>query len=190
MKGGNYSEDQIGNSTPSHLRAAYIEGKRSGETIVNTWARINGTTGFIFRLALAHGPGSGLNDERVLNTFVKSAIKEKKIKMKDKGNAIRTYCSSRDAVLLTLGAIMGGQTGTYNIGGKARVTIKELALCIGKMLDAEVEVPENNQSYLEEAPEEVSLNLEKVLSTVNNFEFDSLETGLEITTNWYRQIMT
>ena len=103
LAGGNYKESQIGTTTPDHPRAAYIEGKRAGETIVNTYRLDNKIQTYTFRLALAHGPGVSLNDERVLNTFIRTALESGSIEMRDQGRAIRTYCSSQDAINLTMG---------------------------------------------------------------------------------------
>jgi UDP-glucuronate decarboxylase len=188
LEGKNFSECQIGTTSPNHPRAAYIEGKRVGETIVNTYRSMHDVQAYIFRLALAHGPGADMSDERVLNSFVKMALMSGVIEMKDQGKAIRTYCSSQDAINLTMSTLINGHEGTFNLGGVSRVTIRELAEKIASMIGAQVIMPIKDDQYLKDAPSEVSLDLEKILSSCPDYTFDALEDALSTTIDWFKTI--
>lgn len=185
-----YSENQIGLTTPEHPRAAYIEGKRCGEAIVNSVSSQNGINGFNMRLSLAHGPGSSLVDERVLNTFVRSAIQYKKIQIKDQGLAVRRYCSSNDAVRLSVGVSLKAIPGTYNIGGTERTTIRELAAEIAELTNSSFEIPLGAESFIKEAPNDVYMSMEKTLISNPGFRFESSETALKRTIAWYEELIS
>lgn len=185
-----YSENQIGLTTPEHPRAAYIEGKRCGEAIVNSLGSQNEINGFNMRLSLAHGPGASLEDERVLNTFVRSAIRDKKIQMKDQGLAVRRYCSSNDAVLLSVGVSLNATPGTYNIGGIERITIRELAAEIAELTNTSFEMPLGIESFIKEAPNDVYMSMEKTLVPNPGFRFESSKMALKRTIAWYEELIS
>ena len=72
-----YREDQIGRTNTTHPRACYIEAKRCGEAICNSY-RSMGVKAHSARLALAFGPGTKEDDQRVLNVFIKRCYNYKR----------------------------------------------------------------------------------------------------------------
>ena len=79
-----------GNVNYDNARAPYIIGKKFGETFCNLKKK-TGNSILILRLCLAYGPGTNLNDKRVLNELIIKSLKFKKIKLLDDGKAIRNY---------------------------------------------------------------------------------------------------
>ena len=94
------TEDDIGTTAPTHPRSCYIEGKRSGEAIINI-LRESGINASSARLALAYGPGVKSNDERVLNQFIQKGI-DGKITLLDSGESMRTYGYISNVVIMLL----------------------------------------------------------------------------------------
>lgn len=183
-----HNELDIGSSTPQHERAAYIEGKRAGEAIVNSAREQAGLRAFSARLALAYGPGTRTDDARVLNSFIKRAILERKISLLDQGTAVRTYCYVSDAVLQILAILCRGDSEVYNVGGTSRVSVLELAKQIAVMTDARVELPDGDYG-LPSAPKDVALDLTKVQKLIGNFAYTNLEAGLSRTISWQKQYL-
>ena len=183
-----YTETQIGTTNTSHPRAPYIEAKRCGETYTSLASQHFGIRSTSARLALAYGPGVGMTDERVLNQFVKSALTSGRIEMKDTGIARRTYCYVTDAIRLMFAALFIGDESVYNIGGTSRTSIQELAVLIGEMTGAEVVVPEVGVGIVG-APQDVKLNIDKVLRLVDDNSFIDMRDGLLRTISWYQQLI-
>jgi len=183
-----HNEFDIGSSTPQHERAAYIEGKRAGEAIINSAREQAGLRAFSARLALAYGPGTRADDARVLNSFIRRAILERKIRLLDQGTAVRTYCYVSDAVLQTLAILCKGDSEVYNVGGISRVSVLELAKLIALMTDARVELPEGDYG-LSAAPKDVALDLSKVQKLIGNFAYTNFEVGLNHTISWQKKYL-
>jgi UDP-glucuronate decarboxylase len=179
-----FNEDQVGTTNTNHPRASYIEGKRSGEAIVAIAKRELGLDAKSLRLALAYGPGTKDGDERVLNTFIEQALQSKSIELRDSGDAWRTYCYVSDAVQMILDAALQGDSDIYNIGGKSRIQIKELARLIGRLTDATVEIPEGTNSPFVGAPDDVWLDLSKIGQISNLEHLVTLEDGIARTISW------
>jgi len=179
-----FSETQIGTSNTLHARASYIEGKRTGETICNIY-RNNGLNFKSARLALAYGPGTKNGDRRVLNELIKKAF-EGKIELVDQGQAWRTYCYVSDAVETMWEILLHGTESIYNVGGKSRTTIAQLAEQISKLLEVSVKIPDIERG-LTGAPDDVYLNLSKIETEFGKTKFVNLEEGLSRTIAWQKQ---
>ena len=167
------NESQIGTTDPQHPRACYIEGKRCGEAICMAMRR-KGYDVKIARISLTYGktrPG----DTRALNHFIEQA-KTGKIKLMDKGEAKRTYLYVDDAVKILWDILLKGKEPVYNVGGTSRTTIAELAQTIGRLTRAEVILGDKG---LAGAPDDVQLDITKVLTEFGTREFVSLEEGLK-----------
>lgn len=155
-----HKETDIGTTTPQHPRACYIEGKRCGEAICMAYKE-QGYDVKIARLALAYGPGTKKGDTRVINQFIEQALTTSRIKLKDKGESMRTYLYVEDAAKMMLDVLFNGKDTVYNIGGDSRTSIKMLAGLIGAYLGIPVEL---GDIPTKESPDDVLLNNRKVLS--------------------------
>jgi len=181
-----YRESQIGTTDPYHPRSCYIEGKRCGESICNVF-RERGVNTASARLALAYGPGTRVDDQRVLNQFIQKAITTKKITMQDMGQALRTYCYVTDALEIMLNILFNGSKPVYNVGGNSRTSIAELAKSIGDYLQVPVEFPLDSIK-MNDAPEDVSLSLDLVMQDLGKTSFLPLIDGLKRTIEWQKKI--
>src|SRR3990167_5679045 len=179
-----YTEDQIGTTSPTHPRACYIESKRCGEAICLAYRRL-GYDVKIARLSLSYG-GAKKGDSRVLNQFIERALTEKKIQLLDRGEAKRTYIYVEDAVKILWDILLKGREPIYNVGGISKTTIAELAHKIGKLTGAEVILGDKG---LDGAPEDVSMDISKIIKEFGEREFIDLDEGLKRTIKWTKDLL-
>jgi UDP-glucuronate decarboxylase len=176
--------DDIGTTTPDHPRACYIEGKRGGETICRTFRR-RGIRAVSVRLALTYGPGTRKGDKRAMNSFIEQALCQRRIELMDAGKAIRTYCYVSDAIELMWQAALFGTQPVYNVGGRSKATIGELAKLIGGITGVPVSFVET-RAQVAGAPEEVRLDLTRTEREFKKTRYMSLDDGLRATIEWQR----
>jgi UDP-glucuronate decarboxylase len=184
-----YREDQVGLTNTNHPRSCYIEGKRSGEAIVNAY-RSRGIVAKSVRLSLAYGPGTKADDDRVLSNFIKRAVLEKQISLMDQGAAHRTYMYITDAAEFILDVLFRGKSDIYNVGGTSHTTIAELAKEVGKTLNVPVSFPESTGGGLAGAPDDVFLDMSKASVEFGPRESVDLTQGLKRTIEWQKALYT
>jgi len=175
------TESDIGNTDPGHPRSCYIEGKRAGESIINV-LREKGLRAVSARLALAYGPGVKDGDKRVLNQFIEQGISGE-INLLDSGDALRTYGYISDVVTMLLNILTNNNQPVYNVGGKSTISIKDLALKIGGLMTASVNIPDSN-SFMDDAPKTVGLDLTLIESEYGHNEYIDIDYGLAKTIEW------
>jgi UDP-glucuronate decarboxylase len=183
---GPHQESDIGTTDPSHPRACYIEGKRCGEAICHAF-RSQGRDAKIARLALAYGPGTRPDDQRVLNSVIRKGLLDRRIALLDQGDARRTYCYLTDAVEMLLSILLYGREAVYNVGGRSMTTILELARAVGDILDVPVSRPERSEAVTG-APGDVSLDLSRYCTEFAKTDFVPMAIGLERTVGWQREL--
>jgi UDP-glucuronate decarboxylase len=181
-----HRESQIGVTNTTHTRSCYIESKRGGEAICNAY-RTRGVRASSARLALAYGPGTKQGDHRVLNSFIERGLINKKIILQDMGTARRTYCYVSDAVEVLWQILINGTEPIYNVGGKSRTTIAELANKVGELLDIPVIFPVDARE-ISGAPGEVFLDMNLAERQFKKTQYLSLNEGLARTIEWQRAI--
>lgn len=178
-----HKETNIGTTTPQHPRACYIEGKRCGEAICMAYKE-QGYDVKIARLALAYGPGTKVNDTRVLNQFIEQALTTGRIKLLDDGSALRTYVYVEDAAEMILDILFKGKDVVYNVGGFSETSIADLAYQIAYLTNAEVSLGDKK---LEGSPDNVKLDMSKTLSEFPR-DFVSLSEGLAKTIKYQKDL--
>jgi nucleoside-diphosphate-sugar epimerase len=182
-----FTEEQIGSTNTTHPRAAYIEGKRAGETIVSIANKAGVAMASSVRLSLAYGPGTKVDDSRVMSHFINQSLSESKIILRDAGTSWRTYGYITDLVELCLKILSNGTEDVYNVGGVSRIQILDLAKLIARKTQSTVIPNNSSNSYLAGAPEDVWLSLDKVLRLSEKVNFVELEEGLDRTIEWQRK---
>ena len=181
----NSNESDIGTTDPSHPRACYIEGKRTGEAIVNA-ARGSGINAASARLALAYGPGIKNNDLRVMNQIIAKGL-DGEISLLDAGEALRTYGYISDVAVMLLKILIKNESPVYNIGGKSVITIRDLASKVGDFMGVPVRIPETD-SYMNHAPSAVGLDLTRVEIEYSNKTYTNIDAGLGNTIEWIKAL--
>jgi nucleoside-diphosphate-sugar epimerase len=173
------TEDDIGTTTPSHPRACYIEGKRCGEVIVNSFRAV-GRRAISARIAPTYGPGTRRHDTKAMSQFIESALLDKKIVLKDSGKAIRTYGYVDDVVEMLWNIALNGTQPVYNVGGKTIISIAGLADFIGKMTLAEVVIPEDTPDQIGGSPV-VRIDSSRYEKEFGKMDYVDLYDGLKAT---------
>lgn len=168
-------------------RASYVLSKKLGEVICNSYAdRIKIK---IARVGLMYGPGTLLNDNRVLQEFIFKAAKSKIIKLMDEGDSLRNYLYLVDGIEMMLNLILNSKTNetTYNIGGDTEpITIFELAKKIGSAFQCEVVRGETNSFHAGlGAPRNVYMDMGKYRSEFSTNNQILLDSGIQSVINWY-----
>lgn len=180
------NEEDIGNTTPSHFRACYIESKRCGETIVNSYRKKNYEAKSA-RLCLAYGPGVKKDDNRVLNEFIKKGILQKKITITGGKDNVRAYIYISDAIKMLLNILFFGKKNVYNVGGVKKISILDLARSVANELAVPfiyIKDKKNNQG----APNYVQINVDRYKKEFKNQKFISLKEGLKKTITWHKEL--
>jgi nucleoside-diphosphate-sugar epimerase len=178
-----YKETDIGITNTNHPRACYIEAKRCGEAIVNVY-REKGVNAKSVRLAAAYGPGTRLDDKRVISSFIQKAFNNE-IKLMDHGKAVRAYCYVSDTVEIMWKILLCGKESIYNVGAISKNTIAELAETIGTLMNVPVVFPDSPDE-VNGSPEESWLDMTKVQQEFGKTEYVPLEEGILHTIEWYQ----
>jgi len=182
-------ETYNGNYSISNNRASYIVSKRLGEVICNDYSNILNVK--IARVGLVYGPGTLLNDQRVMQDFIFKAKKDNKIKLLDSGNALRNYLYITDGaeVLFNILLNIDSDDTTFNVGGDSEpVTIYELANKIASIMKCEViKNNSDDNDMFKNSPKNVYLSMEKYKNKFNNYgnSIVKLDIGLLNVIKWY-----
>ena len=179
----NFNENNSGNTNFDDARASYINGKKFGETLSFNKIK-DGYSVLILRLSLAYGPGTDLNDERVLNDFILKALTKNKIKLLDQGHNIRKYIFISDVIIYLFKFIFKNKIGAFNISGKSKTSILNLAKMISKKTNVNLILPKKNHS-LPGAPKSVNISIKK-LDKVYKLNLLNFKSGLNKTIKWYK----
>ena len=181
-----FTEERIGKTTPFHLRASYIEGKRGGESA--TFFYFNkGYNAKSIRLGDIYGPGTKKDDKRAMNSFIRRGFLEKKITLMDSGEAIRNYTYVANAVELMFQIIIKGTQAVYNLGGQQSVSIAEMAKTIGQIMDIPVTIPKK-EGGVSGAPKELILDLSRIQREIELDHYIDLKEGLKRTISWQNNL--
>jgi nucleoside-diphosphate-sugar epimerase len=81
----------------------------------------------IGRISTTYGPGFKPDDSRVINDLIKKSINSNKISLMDDGSATRTLCYIGDMCEMIFNVICNGSSTIYNLTGKEKVSIKNIA---------------------------------------------------------------
>ena len=181
-----FSEEKIGLTTPFHVRASYIEGKRGGECAANIFYQ-NGYNVKSVRLGDIYGPGTRENDQRAINSFIRNGYLNKRIDLMDAGNAMRNFCYITDAVILMWKILFVGTKPIYNLGGPDTITIAQLAQLIGAIMNIPISIPQTKEGIVG-SPRELVLDLVRMKEEFNKTKFVSLKKGLKNTIDWQRNL--
>lgn len=178
-------EYEIGSSNTDHPRGCYIESKRCGEAICHSYSSTFNVK--IARLSLAYGPGTKINDQRVLNSLIQKGLENDKIELLDDGSAIRTYCYITDVIEMLFNIILHGKKVVYNIGGESKISIFELSNLIGQQLKKNIVLPILKKEIIG-SPKVVNISTERYKKEFLKNNFVDLESGLIKTISWQKQL--
>lgn len=179
-----FTENLSGNTNYNNKRAPYINGKKFGETYCQT-LKEKGFNVKILRISLTYGPGTKINDSRVINEMIIKGIKDKNIRLIDKGKDIRKYLYISDCIEIIFKIVNKSKFNIYNVSGKSKTTIINLAKLISKKLQVKVTIPKI-EKRLKDAPKKVNINNKRILTELDKKKFYNISQGLNKTIQWYK----
>lgn len=125
----NVLETDYGYIEPVSVRSSYSESKRLAEALCKAYQSQYGVPVKIARLCQTFGAGVQYNDNRVFAQFARSVLECKDIVLRTKGETVRNYCYTTDAIAGVLTVLAHGEAGEpYNIANKSTtVSIADMA---------------------------------------------------------------
>lgn len=178
-------ESYFGNVNTLSDRAIYAESKRLAETICFSFSKKIKIK--IARALIAYGPGVKYDDKRVISEFIKKAQEDGEITMMDEGLAERTFCFITDMIEMLLNIMLSGREIVYNVCGKDTTTIKNLAKLIAKITQVKFNY-KFKEGAVKGTPLILTLDNNRYLSELKKKAFVSLNEGLAITSEWFRNL--
>lgn len=111
------------------VRSSYSEGKRMIENLCVSYASEYKIPVKIARLCQTFGAGVEYNDNRVFAQFARAVIENKDIILKTKGETVRNYCYTTDAVSGIFTILSKGKVGeAYNVANpNSTISIADMA---------------------------------------------------------------
>ncbi len=170
----------------SNNRAAYKVSKCLGEVICKEYNRDETMNVKIARVALTYGPGTLLNDNRVLQEFIFKARKGM-VRMLDGGESLRNYLYLTDSAELLINILFGKEM-VYNVGGDTEeISILNLANMISKNFGAKVVPGKSKLDSVKSAPKGVSLDMTRARKEFKTFghNLTGLDKGIKQVIRWY-----
>lgn len=125
----NVKETDFGYLDCMSVRSSYSEGKRMVENICKAYQSEYRLPIKVARLCQTFGAGVDYNDNRVFAQFARAVIENKNIILKTKGETVRNYCYTTDAISGILSVLVNGIVGeSYNISNpETTISILEMA---------------------------------------------------------------
>lgn len=128
----NVKETDSGYIDTMSVRSSYSEGKRIVENICKSYCEEYKIPVKVARLCQTFGAGVLYNDNRVFAQFARAIIEKKDIVLKTKGETVRNYCYTTDAVSGIFTILLKGESGeAYNVANmKTTISIVDMAKLI------------------------------------------------------------
>ena len=107
--------------------------------------------------------------------------------MLDQGYNIRKYIFISDVIIYLFKLISKNKIGAFNISGKSKTSILDLAKMISKRTNANLILPKKNQP-VPGAPKIVNISIKK-LNKVYKLDLLNFKDGLDKTIKWYKFLL-
>tara|TARA_Y100000591_G_scaffold332752_1_gene371394 strand:- start:519 stop:1583 length:1065 start_codon:yes stop_codon:yes gene_type:complete len=173
------SEESIGLTDANHPRSSYIDSKRFGESYV-----VNCINDYIiFRACLIYGPGTKINDERVLNQVILRAIKNKKIDVYGGLNQFRSNLFVTDAIIMMVKSLSQTKNQIFNLNNHTMNTLGEIFFMIAKLVNKKLS---NHKSKISGSPKIIKISNYKILKMTKYKISTNIKAGLLKTISWYK----
>jgi UDP-glucuronate decarboxylase len=136
------SEDHAGGPDLRDPRSCYAEAKRYAELLCRIFQQRHGVPVSVARLFTVVGPYQELNSTSAVIDFIRQALDGTTIRIRDDGEARRSYCYVTDAVTALWKLLLRPDLAeTCNVGSDLEVvSFRELAHRIGRCLGKPVSV--------------------------------------------------
>lgn len=161
-------ENELGYLDLSNARSCYPESKRLVENLCLCYVNEYNLNVKIARLTQTFGAGVAYEEQKVYNMIAKSAIENKNIVLSTKGESVRDYCYTTDAInAILLISVKGNAGECYNVANEdTNMSIYDMAQMVAKdIANNKIKVNVNlgdNSKYM--APSIIKLDTSKLKS--------------------------
>lgn len=173
------TEDVIGLVDPLGERATYSEGKRFAETLVSTYARVEGINAKIVRIFNVYGPRTKPGAGRLIPDFVHQALAQQPIIVYGSEETRSSFCYALDAVDAMMRVMATKDFVCLNIGSPVGVPIAEVVQEIIKFVGSDSQIvfkPLPVGMHVPQIP-----NIAKIKTLLDWFPLTPLDQGLRAT---------
>ena len=182
-------EGYWGNVNPLGKQAAFKEGKRYAETILNNYSQAAGFPLKIARIFNTYGPDMD-RDGRVVIEFIHRALTGQPLQVHSDGQQTRSFCYIDDLIegLIQLGEISAGYGEAINLGNPEEIKIIDLAHKVKKTTGSSSQI-----QYIEGYPENARVRQPDITRARELLGYNtrtSLDEGIEPTLNYYKKVIT
>ena len=120
-------ENYFGDSDNLSSRAAYVEAKRFGETLVENYRQKYDIDAKTLRIFNAYGPRMSLNDGRMVPEMIKAAINGEDIKIYGEEKNRGSYCYISDVIKGIMQMMDSAEIGPLNLGSDWAIKFGDVA---------------------------------------------------------------
>ena len=173
-------EDYLGSVSTTGTRSPYDEGKRFGDALAKAYEREYGLKTIIIRFFNTYGPRmrGGELYGRVVDRFVKQALKNEPITIYGDGKQTRSFTYVSDAISAINLLIEKGKNGeVYNVGSDDEIEIIRLANIVKTVTNSSSVI--KHLPLPEHDPKRRAADITKI-RTIGYKPEVGLETGLKI----------
>lgn len=184
------NEDYWGNVNPIGPRACYDEGKRCAETLFFNYRSQHGLIIKVARIFNTYGPRMGVDDGRVVSTFILQALRNQPISVYGDGAQTRSFCYVDDLIdgLARLMRSPAEVSGPINLGGVAEMSIQELAETVLRLTGAKSRIM--HRDLPTDDPQRRQPDIGRAAELLGWAPRTPLETGLARTIEYFDQLLT
>lgn len=151
---GLIDESYSGYIDPLQVRSSYSESKRMVECICASYASEYQVPVKIARLSQTFGAGVEYDDGRVFAEFARCALEKKDIVLHTKGQTVRSYCYTKDAIAAMLLILLKGENGAaYNVTNMdTKISIADMAQLVCELfpeagIQVTFDIPEDASAF-------------------------------------------
>jgi len=182
------TEDYWGNVNPIGPRGVYDEAKRFAEAMTMAYHRYHAVDTRIVRIFNTFGPRMRLNDGRVVPNFIAQALRGEPLTVFGDGSQTRSFCFVSDTVQGIYQLLMSDETEPVNIGNPKEMTILQFAHRIIDLTGSSSPITfvQPKDVRIKDDPKVRQPDISKAQRVLGWKPEVSLEEGLQITIEWFR----
>jgi dTDP-glucose 4,6-dehydratase len=182
-------ESYWGHVDPIGFRSVYDEAKRFAEALTMAYQRFHGLDTRIVRIFNTYGPRMRLDDGRVVPNFIRQAINGEPLTIYGDGSQTRSFCFVDDLINGIYRLILSDEHLPVNIGNPEEISILQFAEVVNRLVGNKAGIKFLPAQKLSDDPQRRQPDITRAKDILGWKPNIPLETGLEITINYFRQKM-
>ena len=167
------------------VRSCYDEGKRIAETLCFDYQRMHQTEIRVMRIFNTYGPRMLPNDGRVVSNFIVQALRGEELTIYGDGKQTRSFCYVEDLIEGMIKLMNSDHSGPINIGNPGEFTIKQLAELVKGKINPKLNLV--NKALPQDDPMQRKPVINLAKEQLQWEPLISLEEGLDLTINWFKE---